>query len=87
MHVITYSGKRTPKVAKEITDRSYCLTQGIYCCGLNLQYLGTTTKVLYLILNNCILQKPSENDLHLKVIAPYLENNAYFGDKIYGNVE
>ena len=88
MPVITCSGKRTPKVAKEITDRGYCSTKGMFYYGLKLHALGYYHKGSLPHPEQLLFTKASENDLtHLKGIAPYLENNAYFGDKIYGNVE
>jgi len=88
MPVITCSGKRTPRVAKEITDRGYCSTKGMYYYGLKLHALGYYHKGSLPHPEQLLFTKASENDLtHLKGIAPYLENNAYFGDKIYGNVE
>ena len=88
MPVITCSGKRTPKVAKEITDKGYCATKGIYYYGLKLHALACYHKGSLPHPEQLLFTKASENDLtHLKGVAPYLENNVYFGDKIYGNVE
>ena len=88
MPVITCSGKRTPKVAKEITDKGYCSTKGIYYYGLKLHALASYHKGSLPHPEQLLFTKASENDLtHLKGVAPYLENNVYFGDKIYGNVD
>jgi len=42
--IITCLGKRSSKVAKEITDKSYCFTKGIYYHGLKLHLLGYRKK-------------------------------------------
>lgn len=39
MPVITCSGKRKGKVAREITDKGYCSTKGIYYYGMKLHAL------------------------------------------------
>jgi hypothetical protein len=44
MPVITCSGKRKAKVAKEITDKGFCSTKGIYYYGLKLHALGFRRK-------------------------------------------
>jgi hypothetical protein len=88
MPIIACSGKRTARVAKEITDKGYCSTKGMYYYGLKLHALGLYNKGFLPHPEQLLFTKASENDLtHLKGIAPYMENNAYFGDKIYGNVE
>lgn len=40
MPIITCSGKRTGKVAREITDKGYCSTKGMYYYGMKLHALG-----------------------------------------------
>ena len=40
MPIITCSGKRSGKVAREITDKGFCSTKGIYYYGLKLHLLG-----------------------------------------------
>lgn len=88
MPIITCSGKRTPKVAKEITDKGYCSSKGMYYHGLKLHALGRLHKGCLPHPEQVHLSKASENDLTLlKGIAPDLVDNIYVGDKIYGNVE
>lgn len=40
MPIITCSGKRHGKVAKDITDKTFCATKGIWYFGLKLHVLG-----------------------------------------------
>ncbi|WP_246067777.1 hypothetical protein [Changchengzhania lutea] len=40
MPIITCSGKRSGKVAPEITDKGYCSTKGMYYYGMKLHALG-----------------------------------------------
>lgn len=71
MPVITCSGKRTPKVAKEITDKGYYSTKGIYYYGLKLHALAFYHKGFLPHPEQLLFRKASENDLtHLKGVAP-----------------
>jgi hypothetical protein len=88
MPVITCSGKRISKVAKEITDKGFCSTKGIYYHGLKLHGLGFYRKGHLPHPEQLLFTKASENDIaHLKRVATYIDNRTYFGDKIYGNVD
>jgi len=88
MPVIICSGKRNSKVAKEITDKGFCSTKGIYYHGLKLHGLGFYHKGHLPHPEQLLLTKASENDItHLKRVASYIDNRTYFGDKIYGNVD
>ncbi|MDQ2770125.1 MAG: transposase, partial [Bacteroidota bacterium] len=40
MPIITCSAKRTPKVALELVDKSYCASKGLYYHGVKLHVLG-----------------------------------------------
>jgi len=88
MPVIICSGKRNSKVAKEITDKGFCSTKGIYYHGLKLHGLGFYHKGHLPHPEQLLFTKASENDItHLKRVATYIDNRTYFGDKIYGNVD
>jgi len=88
MPVIICSGKRISKVAKEITDKGFCSTKGIYYHGLKLHGLGFYRKGHLPHPEQLLFTKASENDItHLKRVATYIDNRTYFGDKIYGNVD
>ena len=88
MPVIICSGKRISKVVKEITDKGFCSTKGIYYHGLKLHGLGFYRKGHLPHPEQLLFTKASENDItHLKRVATYIDNRTYFGDKIYGNVD
>lgn len=86
--IITCSGKRSSKVAKEITDKSYCSTKGIYYHGLKLHLLGYR-RIGKLPHPEQILFTPaSVNDITVyKQAWSKLKNRSLFGDKIYSDID
>ena len=84
MPIITCSGKRSGKVATEITDKGYCSTKGMYYFGLKLHLLGFR-RIGRLPHPEQILFTPASiNDLTVfKQAWSELENRTFFGDKIY----
>jgi len=86
MPIITCSGKRTGKVAKEITDKGYNSTKGFYYYGLKLHALGFR-RIGKLPHPEQILFTPaSVNDLSLyKEAWSNINNRVFYGDKIYND--
>lgn len=86
MPIITCSGKRTGKVAKEITDKGYNSTKGFYYYGLKLHALGFR-RIGKLPHPEQILFTPaSVNDLTLyKEAWSKINNRVFYGDKIYND--
>lgn len=84
MPIITCSGKRSAKVATEITDKGYCSTKGIYYYGLKLHMLGFR-RIGKLPHPEQILFTPaSVNDVTVfKEAWSEIPNRTFFGDKIY----
>jgi len=84
MPIITCSGKRSGKVAKELTDKGFCSTKGIYYYGLKLHLLGFR-RIGKLPHPEQILFTPaSVNDVTVfKQAWSTIENRTFFGDKIY----
>ncbi len=84
MPIITCSGKRTGKVATEITDKGFCSTKGIYYYGLKLHLLGFR-RIGKLPHPEQILFTPaSVNDVTVfKDAWSGIENRTFYGDKIY----
>ena len=84
MPIITCSGKRTGKVAKEITDKGFNSTKGFYYYGLKLHALGFR-RIGKLPHPEQILFTPaSVNDLSLyKEAWSKINNRVFYGDKIY----
>lgn len=84
MPIITCSGKRSGKVATEITDKGFCSTKGIYYYGLKLHLLGFR-RIGKLPHPEQILFTPaSVNDVTVFKEAWFeIENRTFYGDKIY----
>lgn len=86
MPVMTCSGKRTGKVAKEITDKGYCSTKGVYYYGLKLHALSFRRKGCLPFPEFLLFTEASVNDLSfLKGMCDTIHNRTFFGDKIYGD--
>lgn len=86
MPIITCSGKRSGKVAPEITDKGYCSTKSMYYYGMKLHALGfcNTNKLPHP--EQIIFTPASVNDLALyKEAWSEIENRTFFGDKIYND--
>jgi len=84
MPIITCSGKRSGKVATEITDKGFCSTKGIYYYGLKLHLLGFR-RIGKLPHPEQILFTPaSVNDVTVfKEAWSGIDNRTFWGDKIY----
>lgn len=84
MPIITCSGKRKGKVAKEIVDKGYNSTKGFYYYGLKLHALGFR-RIGKLPHPEQILFTPaSVSDLTLfKQAWSNISNRVFYGDKIY----
>ena len=88
MPIITSSGKRPGKVAKELTDKSYCSSKNLYYHGLKLHALGFQNKGHMPHPESIIITKASENDLNVyRQYWATIKNRAFYGDKIYTNKE
>ena len=86
MPIITYSGKRTGKVAKEITDKGYNSTKGFYYYGLKLHALGFRRMGKLPHPEQILFTPASVNDLALyKEAWSKINNRVFYGDKIYND--
>ncbi len=84
MPIITCSGKRTGKVAQEITDKGFCSTKSMYYYGLKLHVLGFKRSHQLPFPEQLLLTSASENDLNLfRQAWGTIENRTFYGDKIY----
>lgn len=82
--IITCSGKRSAKVAQEITDKTFCSTKGIWYYGLKLHLLGFKQPNRLPLPEAVVLTEASENDLNVfKQNWSGINNRHFFGDKIY----
>jgi len=84
MPIITCSGKRSAKVATEITDKGYCSTKGMYYYGLKLHLLGFRRIGKLPHPEQILYTSASVNDVTVfKEAWSGIENRTFFGDKIY----
>jgi hypothetical protein len=84
MPIITCSGRRKSKVAREVTDKGYCSTKGIYYYGLKLHALGFQREKQLPYPEQFQITPASENDLNLYKLAwGNIPDRTFYGDKIY----
>jgi hypothetical protein len=86
MPIVTCSGKRSGKVAPEITDKGYCSTKSMYYYGMKLHALGFYNPTKLPHPGQIIFTAASVNDFTLfKEAWSEKENRTSFGDKIYNS--
>jgi hypothetical protein len=86
--IITCSGKRSGKVASEITDKGFCSTKSLYFYGLKLHALGFRRIDNLPFPERLTLTPASENDLNVyRDDWSSICNRTIYGDKIYYNVD
>ena len=84
MPIITCSGKRVGKVARELTDKGYCSTKGMYYYGLKMHLLGFRRIGKLPHPEQILFSQASINDVTVfKEFWSEIENRVFFGDKIY----
>jgi hypothetical protein len=84
MPIITCSGKRSAKVAGEITDKTFCASKGMWYTGIKLHLLGMVCKGRLPHPEDIALTPASVNDLTLfKERWAHLTDRVFFGDRIY----
>jgi hypothetical protein len=88
MPIITCSGKRTGKVAREITDKGYCSTKSMFYYGMKMHLLGFR-RIGKLPHPEQILFTPaSVSDTSVyKQAWSELMDRIFFGDKIYSDLD
>ena len=88
MPIITCSGKRQGKVARDITAKGYCATKGMYYYGLKLHALGWWRKGALPWPESIVFTSAAENDLTVfKESWSKIDNRIFYGDKIYNNTD
>ena len=86
MPIITCSGKRSGKVATDITDKGYCSTKSMYYYGVKLHALAFRRENKIPFPEEIQITPASVNDLTVfKEGWSNIENRCFFGDKIYQN--
>ncbi|AFU70110.1 transposase, IS4 family [Psychroflexus torquis ATCC 700755] len=84
MPIVTCSGKRSGKVAPDITDKGFCSTKSMYYYGMKLHALGFCNPTKLPHPEQIIFTAASVNDFALfKEAWSEKENRTFFGDKIY----
>lgn len=84
MPIITCSGKRSGKVAPEVTDKGYCSSKSLYYHGMKLHMLGFRRDGKLPHPEQILFTPASANDITVyKQAWSTIENRTFFGDKIY----
>ena len=88
MPIITYSGKRSPKVATELMDKGVCSSKGMYYHGLKLHALAYRRVNKLPFPEQLLITPASFNDLSVfKQAWSGITSRCFWGDKIYHNKE
>lgn len=88
MPIITCSGKRNGKVAKELTDKGYCSTKSLYYYGVKLHALAFRRLDKIPFPEEIQITPASINDFTVfKEVWSEKTNRNYFGDKIYNSLD
>jgi hypothetical protein len=82
--IITCSGKRNGKVARDITDKTFSATKSMWYFGLKMHFLGFFRAGKLPLPESIVLTQASENDLNVfKQNWSNIVNRLFYGDKIY----
>lgn len=82
--IMLSKGKRQGKVAKELSDKSYCSSKNIYYHGVKLHLVANRVERKLPFPHFASITPASENDLTaIRPILPQLANHAIFADKAY----
>ena len=84
MPIITCSGKRSGKIAPELTAKGYCSTKKLHYYGVKLHAIGFHREGRLPFPEVLHLTPASEHDLSaVRQTLPWLENRKIFADKAY----
>jgi Transposase DDE domain len=82
--IILCSGKRSGKVAPELSNKSYCSSKGIYYFGVKLHAITFCRKGQLPLPEFLGITPAADNDLEaVRHILPYLVDREIFADKAY----
>jgi hypothetical protein len=88
MPIITCSGKRSGKVAKEITNKGYCSTKGMYYYGMKMHLLGFRRIGKLPHPEQILFTQASVSDtIVYKQAWSEFDGRVFFGDKIYSDLD
>jgi len=86
MPIVTCSGKRSGRVAPELTDKTFCSTKNMWYYGVKLHVLGFRRLDKLPFPEQMIVTPASFCDLNVfKESWSTAENRCFFGDKIYSD--
>jgi hypothetical protein len=84
--IMLCSGKRQAKVARELSDKTFCATKSVYYFGVKLHILAFQRPKRLPLPEYISITPASENDLTaIRPILPQIVNKAIFGDKAYSD--
>ena len=84
--VMLCSGKRQGRVARELSDKGYCASKGLYYYGVKLHVMARRVKGSIPFVEMAGLTPASENDLAVfKPVADQMAGQAVFADKAYAD--
>lgn len=84
--IMLCSGKRAGKVAKELSNKSYCATKNVYYYGVKMHMVARRVEKTIPLMDFVSITPASENDLNaIKPILPKLKDKAIFADKAYAD--
>ena len=87
MPIVTCSGKRSPKVALELVDKTKCSSKSMWYHGVKLHVLAFNRDGKLPVPESIIITQASENDLNVfKQNWAVIQNRRFFGDKIYHDI-
>lgn len=82
--IMLCSGKRSGKVAPELSNKSYCSTKGVYYFGVKLHTIAFSRKHQVPLPEFLGITPAADNDLEaVRHILPQLVNRHIFADKAY----
>jgi len=88
MPIMTCSGKRTGKVAREITNKGYCSTKSVYYYGMKMHLLGYRRMGRLPHPEQILFTPASVSDASVyKQAWSELKGKVFFGDKIYSDID
>lgn len=82
--IILCSGKRAGKVARELSDKSFCSTKNLFYYGVKMHMVAQRVRGSIPLMDFVSITPASENDLSaIRPILPKLAGKAIFADKAY----
>jgi hypothetical protein len=86
--IMLCSGKRSAKVASELSDKSFCATKNVYYYGVKMHMVARRVPNSIPLMDFINITPASENDLiSFKPILPKLAGKAIFADKAYSDTD